>query len=96
VGVDECSFVCSNPERVSLESTLQYLLSLLLDNELRHVAADAILTICQQCRKQLLDDLDQIIQATLWLDQTEAGSEAAQCLLKGHYSIGQETRAREN
>ena len=59
------------------------------------MAADAILTICQQCRKQLLDDLDQIIQATLWLDQTEAGSEAAQCLLKGHYSGGQETRANE-
>jgi hypothetical protein len=31
----------------------------------------------------LINDLEQIIQATLWLDQIEAGSEAAQCLLKG-------------
>jgi hypothetical protein len=32
-----------------------------------------------------VNDLEQIIQASLWLDQTEAGSEAAQCLLKGFY-----------
>lgn len=31
----------------------------------------------------MINDLEQIIQATLWLDQIEAGSEAAQCLLKG-------------
>lgn len=54
---------------------------------MRHVSANAILSICQECRKQLINDLDQIIQATLWLDQMEAGSEAAQCLLKGLYVI---------
>jgi hypothetical protein len=66
-----------------LESIIQYLLLLLVDKELRCISADAILTICQQCRKQLINDLNQIIEATLWLDQNEAGSEAAQCLLKG-------------
>jgi hypothetical protein len=71
-----------------LESVIQYLLSLLVDKELRHVSADAILNICQQCRKQLVNDLDQILQATLWLDQIEAGSESAQCLLKGYLSYG--------
>lgn len=64
---------------------IQYLLSLLVDKELRHVSAEAILAICQQCRKQLVNDLEQILQATLWLDQMEAGSEAAQCLLKGKF-----------
>ncbi len=54
-----------------------------MDKELRYISADAILIICQQCRKQLINDLEQIIQATLWLNQNEAGSEAAQCLLKG-------------
>ena len=74
---------------MNLESVIQYLLSLLVDQELRHVSADAILSICQQCRKQLVNDLDQIIQATLWLDQIEAGSQSAQCLLKGYllYSL---------
>ncbi|UJR24859.1 hypothetical protein I4U23_006228 [Adineta vaga] len=65
-----------------LKSILQYFLSLLVDKDLRHVSADAIFNICQECRKQLINDFDQIIQATLWLDQIEAGSEAAQCLLK--------------
>jgi hypothetical protein len=65
-----------------LESIIQYLLSLLVDKELRYISADAILIICLKCRKQLVNDLEQIIQATLWLDQMETGSEAAQCLLK--------------
>ena len=34
-----------------LESIIQYLLSLLVDKELRYIAADAILIICQKCRK---------------------------------------------
>lgn len=50
---------------------------------MRLVSANAILTICQQCKKQLVNDLEQIIQATIWLDQTENGSPSAQCLLKG-------------
>ncbi|CAF0984499.1 unnamed protein product [Adineta ricciae] len=74
-----------------LKSVLQYLLSLLGDKDLRHVSANAILNICQECRKQLINDLDQIIQATLWLDQMEAGSEAAQCLLKGLYAASNKT-----
>jgi hypothetical protein len=71
----------NNPQM--LKSIIQYLLSLLVDKELRHISADAILIICQQCRKQLVNDIEHIIQATLWLDQMEAGSESAQCLLKG-------------
>ena len=47
------------------ESVIQYLLSLLVEKELRHVSAEAILAICQQCRKQLVKDLEQILQATL-------------------------------
>ncbi|CAF1464465.1 unnamed protein product [Adineta steineri] len=74
-------WIAENNQHI-LKSVLQYLLSLLVDKELRFVSADAILNICQQCRKQLVNDLDQIIQATLWLDQIEAGSEASQCLLK--------------
>jgi len=75
-------WIAKNNEQI-LKSIIQYLLSLLVDKELRYISADTILIICQQCRKQLLNDLDQIIQATLWLDQIESGSEAAQCLLKG-------------
>ena len=68
----------------ALESVLHYLLSLLVDEELRYIAAETILTISQQCRKQLVDDLDQIIQATLYLEQLDNGNEAIQCLLKGY------------
>lgn len=63
---------------------MQYLLSLLVDKDLRYISAETILIICNECRKQLVNDLEQILQATLWLDQMEAGSEAAQCLLKGY------------
>lgn len=66
------------------ESVIQYLLSLLGDAELRQVSADAILAISQSCRKQLLNDIDQIINATLWLDLNDNGSEATECLLKGY------------
>ena len=54
-----------------------------MDKDLRFISAETILIICDECRKQLVNDLEQILQATLWLDQMEAGSEAAQCLLKG-------------
>jgi transportin-3 len=74
-------WIAKNNEQI-LKSIIQYLLSLLVDKELRYISADALLIICQKCRKQLINDLEQIIQATLWLDQIEAGSEAAQCLLK--------------
>ncbi|CAF1268424.1 unnamed protein product [Rotaria sordida] len=75
------SWIAKNDQQI-LKSIIQYLLSLLADKELQHMSADAMLIICQQCRKQLLTDLDQIIQATLWLDLVNNGSDAAQCLLK--------------
>ena len=71
-----------NKMKIRLESVLRYLLSLLIDKDLRQISAETILSICQTCRKHLVTDLEQILQATLWLDQTEAGSEAAQCLLE--------------
>ncbi|CAF3892626.1 unnamed protein product [Rotaria magnacalcarata] len=74
-------WISKNDQQI-LKSVFQYLLSLLGDTELRQVSADAILVISQQCRKQLINDLDQIVRATLWLDQNDNGSEAAQCLLK--------------
>lgn len=55
-----------------------------MDKDLRSISAETILIICQECRKQLVNDLEQILQATLWLDQMEAGSEPAQYLLKGN------------
>ncbi|CAF1343227.1 unnamed protein product [Rotaria sordida] len=70
-----------------LKSIIQYFLSLLVDKELRHISVDTILIISQQGRKQLLNDLDQIIQATLWLDLIDNGSDAAQCLLKASSKI---------
>ncbi|CAF3341773.1 unnamed protein product [Rotaria sp. Silwood1] len=75
------NWIANNDQQI-LKSVIQYLLSLLVDKELRHISGDAILIISQQCRKQLLNDLDQIIQATLWLDLNDSGSDAAQCLLK--------------
>ncbi|CAF2322955.1 unnamed protein product [Rotaria sp. Silwood2] len=75
------NWIAKNDQQI-LKSIIQYLLSLLVDKELRHISADTILIISQQGRKQLLNDLDQIIQATLWLDLIDNGSDAAQCLLK--------------
>ncbi|CAF4919616.1 unnamed protein product, partial [Rotaria sp. Silwood1] len=80
------NWIANNDQQI-LKSVIQYLLSLLVDKELRHISGDAILIISQQCRKQLLNDLDQIIQATLWLDLNDSGSDAAQCLLKASSKI---------
>ncbi|CAF0842657.1 unnamed protein product [Didymodactylos carnosus] len=65
-----------------IKSVIDYLLSILVDQDLRSVSAEAILTICSQCRKQVLDQIEKLMQATLWLDQTAPGSEATLSLLK--------------
>ncbi|CAF3064766.1 unnamed protein product [Rotaria sp. Silwood2] len=67
------NWIAMNNQQI-LKSVIQYLLSLLVDKELCHTSADAILTISQSCRKQLLNDLEQIIQATLWLDLIDNGT----------------------
>jgi len=83
----QLDFWIESNHQLTLKPILHYLLSLLIDQNLRSIAAETILIVCQQCRKYLVDELDRILEATFWLDSLESGSEATQCLLKASSKI---------